>query len=204
MLRYLDDTKLRMFIIIEDKMARTESLNLPMDFKAPDFELWNPKLQQKQSLQDLQSTKATVVMFICNHCPFVIHIADKLSELASQYIANGVSVIGINPNDVINYPADSPENMVITAEKYGFEFAYLYDETQEIAKAYKAVCTPDIYVFDSELKLRYHGQFDASRPGNNVPVTGIDLSNAIDAVLSGTNEIEMQIPSIGCNIKWKM
>jgi thiol-disulfide isomerase/thioredoxin len=193
-----------MFIKIEDKMARTESLNLPMGIIAPEFDLWNPILQKRQSLQDLKSPKATVVMFICNHCPFVIHIADKLSELTSQYISNGVSVIGINPNDVVNYPADSPENMVITAEKYGFEFPYLYDETQEIAKAYKAVCTPDIYVFESDLKLRYHGQFDAARPGNDVPVTGIDLSNAIDVVLSDNHDIEMQVPSIGCNIKWKM
>lgn len=184
-------------------MARTESLKVPMGFEAPHFDLYNPILGSNQSLQHLKSEKATVVMFICNHCPFVIHIANALSNFASEYMAKGISFIGINSNDIVNYPEDSPENMVKTALKYGFEFPYLFDESQEIALAYRAVCTPDIYVFDKDLKLRYHGQFDASRPGNDVTVSGKDLSVAIEAVLSGKNEIENQIPSIGCNIKWK-
>jgi thiol-disulfide isomerase/thioredoxin len=184
-------------------MARTESKSLPMGFKAPDFNLYNPISKSYQSLNELKSDKATVIMFICNHCPFVVHIAEHLAQTASEYQGKGISFIGINSNDVINYPADSPENMILNAQKNGYTFPYLFDETQEVAKAYDAACTPDIYVFDKNLELCYHGQYDGSRPGNNISVTGTDLISALNSILAGNTYINAQIPSIGCNIKWK-
>jgi thiol-disulfide isomerase/thioredoxin len=142
-------------------------------------------------------------MFICNHCPYVKHINHGLVSLANEFIDEGVSFIAISSNDVENYPADSPELMKEVAEDENYPFPYLYDETQEVAKAYDAACTPDFYVFDGDLKLVYRGQFDDSRPSNEIPVTGRDLSNALNAVINGMPVNPKQVPSIGCNIKWK-
>jgi thiol-disulfide isomerase/thioredoxin len=185
-------------------MAATPSKMLPLGTKANNFNLWNPVSAKYQSLDELKSDKATVIAFICNHCPYVIHINPKFAEIADKYIALGVSFIAINSNDVANYPADSPENMVKTAKKDGYNFPYLYDETQEIAKSYQAACTPDIYVFDGEMQLVYRGQFDNSRPGNGIPVTGEDLTSALDAILDGEPVNPEQKASIGCNIEWKV
>jgi thiol-disulfide isomerase/thioredoxin len=139
---------------------------------------------------------------MCNHCPFVKHLADALAQFSADYLAKGAAVVGINSNDVANYPADSPEQMVQEAEERGYQFPYLYDETQEVAKAYRAACTPDFYLFDRDRRLVYRGQFDDSRPDNGKPITGADLRSAVDAVLAGKKPSEEQRPSIGCNIKW--
>ncbi len=147
--------------------------------------------------------QALVVIFMCNHCPFVKHVAAGLAQLAHDYQSKGVAIVGISSNDVANYPADSPEQMVAEAETQGYTFPYLYDETQEVAKAYRAACTPDFYVFDKARRLVYRGQMDASRPDSGIPVTGKDLRAAIDAVLAGKPVADEQRPSIGCNIKWK-
>ena len=184
-------------------MAATPSIMMPLGTIAPDFVLPDTVSGKNMSLGMLRGEKATVVMFICNHCPYVLHINEELVRVAKQYQPQGVSFIAISSNDVINYPQDGPELMKIHAEKYGFTFPYLYDESQGVAKAYEAACTPDLFLFDAQLKCVYRGQFDSSRPKNDVPVTGKDLRNALDAVLSGSQVPEMQIPSIGCNIKWK-
>ena len=139
----------------------------------------------------------------CNHCPYVIHVADHLAQLGQEYMARGLAVVGINSNDVASYPADSPEQMVAEAEERGYVFPYLYDETQEVAQAYQAACTPDFFLFDKNKKLVYRGQLDSSRPDSGIPVTGEDLRLAIDTVLSGQTPSEDQTPSLGCNIKWK-
>ncbi|MBX3044353.1 MAG: thioredoxin family protein [Candidatus Kapabacteria bacterium] len=184
-------------------MAATPSNMLALGTTAPDFELFNPVVNKNQSLNELKSGIATVIMFICNHCPYVIHINSTLVELSNEYIKKGISFIGINSNDVVNYPQDSPEKMKLFALKEGYNFPYLFDETQDIAKAYHAACTPDIYVFDKDLKLVYRGQFDNSRPNNGLPVTGSDLASALDALIRGEKVNNEQTPSIGCNIKWK-
>ncbi len=184
-------------------MAAVTTIQIPLGFEAPDFTLLDTVSGEHKSLQDLKSDKATVMMFICNHCPFVKHIHDGLLALANDYQAKGVSFIAISSNDVDNYPADSPELMKALAAEKGFPFAYLYDETQEIAKAYKAVCTPDFSIFDGDMKCVYRGQLDDSRPNNGKPVTGKDIRAALDAVLAGKEVAKEQYPSIGCNIKWK-
>ena len=184
-------------------MALTPSNMIPLGTKAPDFNLPDAVSGSDMSLEHLKSDKATVIMFICNHCPYVKHVQQGLVELANDYIAKGVSFIAINSNDVENYPDDSPENMKRDAEKFGYPFPYLFDETQAIAKAYAAACTPDFYIFDGDLKLIYRGQMDDSRPGNGKPVTGKDIREALDQILDGNTISEDQIPSIGCNIKWK-
>lgn len=185
-------------------MAETPSNMLDLGTAAPDFDLIDPKDNKSKSLQELKGSKGTLIMFICNHCPFVKHVNDELVKMANDYLDKGISFIAINSNDVDNYPEDSPEKMVAYSNKLGYPFPYLYDETQEVAKAYKAACTPDFYLFDSQLKLVYRGQLDSSRPGNNIPVTGEDLRKALDNLLSEkiTPEVE-QKPSVGCNIKWK-
>ena len=183
-------------------MVRTPSTMLPLGTPAPDFSLINVD-SKTVSLSDFESAPALLVMFICNHCPFVIHIADELAALAHEYIQRGVAVVGINSNDVANYPADSPEQMVAEAEERGYAFPYLYDETQEVAQAYRAACTPDFFLFDADKKLVYRGQLDSSRPDSGLPVTGGDLRAALDALLAGTPLAAEQTPSIGCNIKWK-
>jgi len=144
-----------------------------------------------------------LVVFMCNHCPFVKHIIDKFIEIAREYQSKGVAVVGINSNDVESYPEDNPAKMAAVAKAKGFTFPYLYDGSQDVAKAYKAACTPDFFLFDSERKLVYRGKMDDSRPGNNIPVTGADLRRAMDAVLEGKNVSPVQKPSMGCSIKWK-
>lgn len=182
-------------------MARTASTMLPLGTKAPDFSLMNVD-GQMVSLADFAKAPALLVAFICNHCPFVKHVAPALADLAREYQAKGVAVVAISSNDVANYPADSPEQMVHEAEDRGYTFPYLFDETQEVAKAYAAACTPDFYVFDGNQKLVYRGQMDESRPDSGKPVTGADLRAALDAVLAGKPVPADQKPSIGCNIKW--
>jgi len=184
-------------------MAATPSAMMPLGTTAPDFTLPDTVSGKNISLGTIKGEKATLVMFICNHCPYVLHINDELVRMAEEYQPLGVSFIAISSNDVINYPQDGPDLMKIHAVKSGFTFPYLYDESQEVAKSYDAACTPDLFVFDRDLKCVYRGQFDASRPKNDIPVTGKDLRLALDAVISGKKVQEMQIPSIGCNIKWK-
>jgi thiol-disulfide isomerase/thioredoxin len=154
-------------------------------------------------LADFADAPALLVVFMCNHCPFVMHVADALSALAREYMAQGVAVVGINSNDVASHPADSPERMVAEAEDRGYAFPYLYDETQEVAKAYRAACTPDFFVFDRNKRLAYRGQMDDSRPDSGIPITGNDLRRALDAVLAGEDPPANQRASLGCNIKWK-
>ena len=180
-----------------------ESNMLPLGTQAPDFVLPDTVSGENKSLKGLKSDKATLIMFLCNHCPYVKHVNAGLVNLANDYIPKGVSFVGISSNDVENYPQDSPELMKIVAEKEGYQFPYLYDETQEVAKAYQAACTPDFFLFDGEMKLVYRGQMDESRPSNGKPVNGKDLRAALDQVLAGQNVTGMQIPSIGCGIKWK-
>lgn len=184
-------------------MARTPSNMLPLETMAPEFNLLDTVSGHVLSLQNLKGDKATVIMFICNHCPFVIHINKELVNIANAYAEVGVGFIAISSNDIKNYPQDSPENMKIHAKKESYPFPYLYDETQDIAKAYDAACTPDIYVFNTNLKLVYRGQLDDSRPGNGLPVTGKDLRYALDCLLTNKKNMLLQKPSIGCNIKWK-
>lgn len=182
-------------------MVKTASTMLPLGTIAPDFSLVNVD-GRTVSLADLKGSKALLVAFICNHCPFVKHVAGELARLANDYQPQGVAMVGISSNDVASHPEDSPEQMVHEAEAQGYSFPYLFDETQEVAKAYRAACTPDFFLFDAEQKLVYRGQLDSSRPGNDVPVTGEDLRSAIDAVLAGELAPVEQTPSIGCNIKW--
>ncbi len=183
-------------------MAMTPSTMLPLGTEAPEFSL--PDTDGKiVSLTDFRQAKAYLVIFMCNHCPFVQHIREELSRLGKEYQGKGVAVVGINANDISTHPDDSPEKMKEEKEKYNYTFPYLYDETQEVAKAYKAACTPDFFLFDQDKKLVYRGQLDDSRPGNDKPVTGADLRAALDTVLSGEKPSSEQVPSIGCNIKWK-
>jgi peroxiredoxin len=183
-------------------MVLTPSTMLPLGTQAPDFSLVNVD-GKTVSLGDFEGAQALLVIFMSNHCPYVVHVADPLAALTQEYLGRGVAVVGISSNDVANYPADSPEQMVAEADERGYAFSYLYDETQEVAHAYHAACTPDFFLFDSEQKLVYRGQMDSSRPDSGVPVTGEDLRAALDAVLAGSAPAESQTPSIGCNIKWK-
>ena len=184
-------------------MAETPSNMIPLGTKAPSFELPDTISGKTLKLSDLTSDIATVIMFICNHCPFVKHVQNELVRLADDYISKGISFIAISSNDVSKYPADSPEKMKELAEQLGFTFPYLYDESQDVARSYDAACTPDFYIFDKNLKLVYRGQLDDSRPGNTIPVSGMDIRNALNQILKSEPVSEMQKPSIGCNIKWK-
>jgi peroxiredoxin len=175
---------------------------LPLGTEAPDFRLPDTD-GQWVSMADFRDAPARLVIFLCNHCPYVKHVRTELAALARDYQAKGVAVVGISSNDVATHPADSPEAMKREKAEFGYTFPYLYDEDQSVAKAYQAACTPDFYVFDREGKLAYRGQLDDSRPGNDRPVTGKDLRAALDAVLAGRPATEDQRPSIGCNIKWK-
>lgn len=183
-------------------MVRTPSTMLPLGTIAPALDLVNVD-GRTLSFADVAGRHGTVVMFICNHCPFVQHVADQLAALGREYLPRGVGFVAISSNDVSSYPADSPEQMVREAEDRGYPFPYLYDDSQEVAKSYHAACTPDFYLFDAAKKLVYRGQLDSSRPGNGVPVTGKDLRAAVDALLAGKPPVADQIPSLGCNIKWK-
>ncbi|NNE31944.1 MAG: thioredoxin family protein [Winogradskyella sp.] len=184
-------------------MARTTSNMLPLDTKAPSFELIDTVDDKKKSLEELKGATGTLIMFICNHCPFVIHVNSELSQLAKDYISKGIKCIAISSNDIENYPQDRPELMKKAAIENDYIFPYLYDQTQDVAKAYDAACTPDFFLFDRELKLVYTGQLDDSRPGNDIPVTGKDLRAAMDALISEKPVPANQKPSMGCNIKWK-
>jgi peroxiredoxin len=183
-------------------MALTPSIMLPLGTPAPDFRL--PDIGGKMvALGDFKSAPALAVLFICNHCPYVKHIQAGLAQWARDYQARGAAVVAISSNDAHNYPADSPAKMAQEAKSAGYTFPYLHDESQAVAKAFRAACTPDIFLFDAARKLVYRGQFDDSRPGNGVPVTGRDLRAALDAVLAGKPAPARQVPSVGCNIKWK-
>ena len=175
---------------------------LPLGTQAPNFHIRDVVSNNYYSLDDLKSDKATVIMFICNHCPFVIHVNSELVKMANEYKNQGVSFIAISSNDVDNYPEDAPDKMSIVAKVLKYPFPYLYDKYQEVAKAYDAACTPDFYVFDGGMNLTYRGRLDQSRPGNNVPLSGDDLRQAIDQTIAG-QAIDPQYPSAGCNIKWK-
>ncbi len=177
---------------------------LPLGTIAPSFSLLEVSSGKKMALADLKGEKGTLVMFICNHCPYVIHLNSKLVEVANHFQPQGIAFIAISSNDVVNYPDDSPEKMKEVAKREKYPFPYLYDQTQEVAKAYQAACTPDFFLFDRHLACFYRGQFDASRPRNQEPVTGKDLKNAISLLLAGQASPEIQVPSIGCNIKWKL
>ena len=183
-------------------MAVTPSTMLELGTEAPNFALPDTE-GNTVKLRDFAGKKALLVMFICNHCPFVKHVAEELARLGQQYQARDVGVVAINSNDVQNYPDDSPEKMRQARQEWGFTFPYLFDETQEVAKAYRAACTPDFFVFDKQRKLAYRGQLDDARPNDGQAVTGQDLRAALDAVLQGQPAPEPQRPSAGCNIKWK-
>jgi len=184
-------------------MVKTPSTMLPLGTPAPDFTLPDAAGGGTVSLDELRDADGLLVAFICNHCPFVKHIADELAAFGEEYREKGLAMVAISSNDAENYPADGPEKMAEEARRRGYGFPYLFDEDQAVAKAYRAACTPDFFLFDGDGLLAYRGQFDASRPGNGVPVTGKDLRAAADAVLAGQAPDEEQTPSVGCNIKWK-
>lgn len=183
-------------------MALTPSNMLPLGTKAPDFKLLDTISSKNYHLNDLKGKNGTLIMFICNHCPYVIHVNPMITQIASAYQKKGIGFIAISSNDVVNYPQDAPHLMKEVALKEGYTFPYLYDKTQDVAKAYDAACTPDFYLFDANLKLVYRGQLDGSRPGNNIPLTGIDLKNALNNLLENIEINTIQKPSMGCNIKW--
>ncbi len=184
-------------------MVKTPSTMLDLGTQAPSFSLPDPVTGRIVYRDDFADTKGLLVAFLCNHCPFVKHIVDEFSAFAAEYQERGLAIVAINPNDIETHPEDSPEQMVAEAGKRGYTFPYLVDESQEIAKSYRAACTPDFFLFDRDFRLVYRGQFDTSRPSLQTPVTGADLRNASDAVLAGIAPTDAQIPSLGCNIKWK-
>ena len=186
-------------------MARTESTMLELGTPAPDFSLPEPATNNNFSLANFTANQALLVIFMCNHCPYVLHVHKELNDLIREYQSKGLAAVAINANDVENYPDDSPEKMASLSKEMDYCFPYLFDEDQSVAKAYKAACTPDFFLFDSEMKLAYRGQFDDSRPRNDAPVTGVDMRAAFEAVLAGSEIAEdTQKPSMGCNIKWKV
>jgi peroxiredoxin len=184
-------------------MARTPSVMTPLGKKAPDFTLPDTVSGKELSLQALKGKTATVIMFICNHCPFVKHVNAELVNLGNDYTNKGIGFIAISSNDAAGYPQDGPEQMKLVASQLHYPFPYLYDLSQDVAKAYEAACTPDFFIFDSNLTLVYRGQLDDSRPGNEKPVTGADIRNALDHLIAGKPVPANQKPSIGCNIKWR-
>jgi len=183
-------------------MARTPSTMLELGTKAPDFELLDTVSGKNVTLKDFSDCKGLLVIFLSCHCPFVKHVRSEYSKLSKDYIPQGLGIVAISPNDVEKYPDDAPEKLKEMAEEEGFGFPVCYDETQEVAKAYRAACTPDYYLFDDDLKLVYRGQLDDSRPSLDVPVNGVDMRNAIETLLSGKEVNQDQKPSLGCNIKW--
>jgi thiol-disulfide isomerase/thioredoxin len=183
-------------------MARTPSTMLELNTVAPQFSLLEPATKSMVTLTDFQG-KLLMVVFMCNHCPFVKLIADELKKFADEYAPKGLAVVAINSNDAEHYPDDRPEKMVDEGRARGYNFPYLYDADQTVAKAYRAACTPDFYLFDNEHKLAYRGQFDSARPGNEVEVTGADMRAAVEALLAEEKPAEEQVPSLGCNIKWR-
>ncbi|CDH46363.1 thioredoxin family protein [Candidatus Contendibacter odensensis] len=185
-------------------MAQVSSIMLPLGTTAPAFSLPEPATGNTVALADFATAPALLVLFICNHCPFVKHIQAELARFAREYQARGLAIVAISANDAADYPSDSPAKMAEEVKSAGYVFPYLYDESQAVAKAYQAACTPDFFLFDANRTLVYRGQFDGSRPGNTVPVNGADLRAAADAILAGQPISPNQKPSIGCNIKWKM
>ncbi|RZP06708.1 MAG: thioredoxin family protein [Flavobacteriales bacterium] len=184
-------------------MARTPSVMVPLGFKAPKFELLDVVSNTVLKSENLFGKKATMIMFICNHCPFVKYVNKQIVEIANTYDSLGISFIAISSNDIVNYPEDSPEKMKKVASIENYSFPYLYDESQDVAKAYDAACTPDFFVFNSNEELVYRGQLDDSRPGNDIPISGKDIINVFECILSSKPITINQKPSIGCNIKWK-
>ena len=184
-------------------MSEVPSTMLALGTRAPDFSLPEPASGRRVTLGDFADAPGLLVVVLSNHCPFVKHIADELAVFAREYQERGLAIVAINANDVEKYPADSPEKMAEEVRRRGYPFPYLFDESQDVAKAYQAACTPDFFLFDADRRLVYRGQFDASRPRNDTPVTGTDLKAAVDAVLAGKPPPEDQRPSMGCNIKWK-
>ena len=183
-------------------MARTPSVMIDLGTKAPDFSLAEPATGKTVSLADF-STQPILIAFICNHCPYVIQMKDVFARFSAKYMQKGLAIVAINANDVENYPDDSPEKMSEDVVKHNYSFPYLYDETQSVAQAYQAACTPDFYLFDANHELYYRGQFDSARPGNNETVTGEDMIVAVDLLLTGKPAPEQQLASLGCGIKWK-
>ena len=184
-------------------MAETPSTMISLGTEAPPFTLSDPSAKTSVSLDEVRGEKGTLVMFICNHCPYVKLVADELARLGEDYIPGGIGMVAINSNDADSYPADSPEKMITEVQERGYPFPYLFDETQEVAQAYDAACTPDFYLYDDDLRLVYRGQLDDARPGNGRPVTGKSLRRAMDALIQGEEIDADQTPSVGCNIKWK-
>jgi peroxiredoxin len=184
-------------------MARTPSTMLDLGTTAPDFQLPEPATGREYCLADFKDSKTLLVAFICNHCPYVLHIIREFVALTREYADQGGQVVAINANDVANYADDSPEKMIEFSKQYGFHFPYLYDESQRTAKDYQAACTPDFYLFDQDRRLVWRGQFDDARPGNDVPVTGTDMRAALQAIIDDQPLPAVQKPSMGCNIKWK-
>jgi peroxiredoxin len=184
-------------------MALTASSSLNIGFQAASFKLLNPASSRIEGFEDHKGANGTLVLFICNHCPYVIHIIDAIVDLANDYKTKGIELIAINSNDINTYPEDAPEKMIEFSKDHAFTFPYLFDESQAVAKAYDAACTPDFYLIDKHGIVVYRGRFDAARPGNGVEVSGKDMRTAIDHMLAGHQPMENQNPSIGCNIKWK-
>ena len=184
-------------------MARTPSTMVALGTTAPDFTLSDTVSGKNISLKNVKGDVATIIMFICNHCPFVKHVNPELVKLANDYKDKGIGFVAINANDVLKHPDDSPALMTQIAKQLKYPFPYLYDESQEVAKAYDAACTPDFFIYDNDLRLVYRGQLDDSRPGNEIPLTGKDIRNALDCLINAQPVPELQRPSIGCNIKWK-
>lgn len=184
-------------------MSFVESIMIDLGTKAPDFKLPDTVSGKEMTFSDVKGDNGTVVMFICNHCPYVIHVNEELVNLANDYEAKGIGFVAISSNDAVNYPQDGPELMKKHALSVGYNFPYLYDETQEVAKSYEAACTPDMYVFDQDSKLYYRGRIDDARPGTGREITGKDIRSAMDDMLESKSAPEKQYPSGGCNIKWK-
>ncbi len=184
-------------------MASTASKMMPLGQKMPDFSLNDVLSGKLIDSQQIAESRAVLVMFICNHCPYVVHIRSSLTALCNEFVAKGLAVVAINSNDIVNFPDDAPEKMQQLGIEMGFNFPYCFDESQEVAKAFDAACTPDFFLFDDQQKLAYRGQFDDSRPSNEIEVTGKDLRLALEAVMQHQIPSEQQRPSIGCNIKWK-
>jgi len=185
-------------------MAETPTIQIPLGFKAPNFKLTDTISGKELTFNDIKGDKGTLVVFICNHCPYVIHVIHEIVNIANEYIPKGIGFVAISSNDVDNYPQDAPDKMKEHAAKWDFPFPYLYDESQEVAKIYQAACTPDFNLFDGNDLCVYRGQLDDSRPKNNAPVNGKDLRAALEALLNGDEILKDQKPSTGCNIKWKV
>ena len=184
-------------------MSLTPSNMFPLHKKAPSFNLMDVTQKKKFDLNDLKGEKGTLIVFICNHCPFVIHLLEHLTKFADRIKSKGISTVAISSNNIKNYPLDAPDKMYELSKKYNFSFPYLYDPSQKIAKAYDAACTPDFYLFDEKIELVYRGRYDSSRPKSNIPISGEDLENAALNLLNKKPISEKQFPSMGCNIKWK-